>query len=134
MASWDDVHELALAMPGAHEDSRGGAWKADGGKGARSFAWDRPLRARDIQEHGVEEGPIFGVRVADEGEKAALIASDPDVFFTIPHFDGYNAVLVRLDRISRDRLLEVMTDSWLVVAPKKAAAAYLAASNPVPFA
>jgi len=129
MATWDDVRELALAMPGAREDPRGGAVKADATKAARSFVWDRPLRAHDIQEHGPEDGPIIGVRVEDKGEKAALIASDPWVFFTIPHFDGYNAVLVRLERISRDRLVEVITDSWLVVAPKKAAAAYLGASE-----
>lgn len=125
MADWDDVRALASSMPGSVEDPRGGAWRASEAKAARSFVWDRPLRARDIQEHGAEDGPIVGVRVADEGEKAALIASDPAVFFTIPHFDGYNAVLVRLDRIDLARLAEVITESWLIMAPTKAAAAYL---------
>src|ERR1700712_2455014 len=119
MADWTEVNALASALPGAVEDPRRDAWRASSAKAARSFVWDRPLRAHDIQEHGAEDGPIVGVRVADEGEKAALIASDPDVFFTIPHFDGYNAVLVRLDRISHERLAEILADSWLVVAPKK---------------
>jgi len=126
MATWDEVRRVAAGLPGAVEDPRGDAWKASRAKAAKSFVWDRPLRARDIQEHGQEDGRIIGIRVADEGEKAALIASEPAAFFTIPHFDGYNAVLVRLDRISRERLAEVIVESWLVVAPAKAAAAYLA--------
>jgi hypothetical protein len=129
VATWDDVGALAAAMPGAVADPRGDAWKASAAKAARSFVWDRPLRAHDIEQHGPENGPIIGVRVADEGEKAALIASDPTVFFTIPHFDGYNAVLVRLERISRGRLAEAIAESWLVVAPTRAAAAYLAGTD-----
>jgi hypothetical protein len=79
---------------------------------------------------GLEDGPIVGVRVADEGEKVVLIASDPAVFFTIPHLDGYNAVLVRLDRISRERLAEAIAESWLVVAPAKTAATHVARLDP----
>jgi hypothetical protein len=129
IATWSDIDRVARALPGATRDPRGDAWKGSGAKTARSFVWDRPLRAKDVEEHGDEDGPIIGVRVADEGEKAALIASDPDVFFTIPHFDGYNAVLVRLDRISRERLEEVVTDSWLAVAPARVVSAYLGASG-----
>ena len=129
MATWLDVGTIASAMPGAVEDPRRDAWRANATKAARSFVWDRPLRAHDIQQHGPEDGPIVGVRVADEGEKAALIASDPAVFFTIPHFDGYNAVLIRLDRISRERLAEVIAESWVVVSSPRAVAAYLAISR-----
>jgi hypothetical protein len=127
VATWTDVAALAAAMPGAVEDPRGDAWKAGAAKAAKSFVWDRPLRAKDLLETGPQDGPIIGVRVADEGEKQALIASDEDVFFTIHHFDGYNAVLVHLDRISRERLGEVIADSWIAVAPKKLVSAYLEA-------
>ncbi|HEY4226308.1 MAG TPA: MmcQ/YjbR family DNA-binding protein [Pseudolysinimonas sp.] len=129
MATWDDVRALAAAMPGVEEFMTRGdrAWKA--GPSGKLFVWERPLRARDLEETGAQDGPIVGIRVGDEGEKQAVIASDVDVFFTIHHFDGYNAVLVNLDRISRERLAEVITDSWIVVAPKKLVSAYLAARS-----
>ena len=129
MATWRDVAELAASMPGAVEDPRRDAWRAGAAKAARSFVWDRPLRPRDLEETGPQTGPIIGIRVTDEGEKHALIASDPDVFFTIHHFDGYNAVLVHLDRISRERLGEVIVDSWIAVASKRAVQNYLDAGS-----
>lgn len=58
--------------------------------------------------------------------KEALLADDPAVFFTTPHFDGYPAVLVRLDEIEVDELAELVEEAWLVQAPKRLAAAYLA--------
>ena len=65
---------------------------------------------------------------SDEGRKD-LLATDPDVFFTTPHFDGYAAVLVRLDRISVEDLEEVVVEAWLARAPKRLAQAYLDASS-----
>ena len=58
--------------------------------------------------------------------KEALLGSFPDAFFTIPHFDGYPAVLVRLDVIEPDLLREVLTDAWIVKAPKRLSKAWLA--------
>ena len=129
MATWDDVRSLALAMPGAEEYVTRGdlAWRT--GPTGKLFVWERPLRPADIAEVGPQRGPIAGVRVTDEGEKLALIASDPDVFFTIHHFDGYDAVLLHLDRISGERLGEVIVDSWIAVAPKRAVTAYLASRD-----
>jgi hypothetical protein len=126
MADWDDLGALALALPGAEQaETRGGlVWRLR--SSGRLFAWERPLRAKDLDETGPQTGPIAAVRVTDEGEKLALIDSAPDVFFTIHHFDGYNAVLLHLDRISPERLAEVIVDSWIAVAPKRAVAAYLA--------
>lgn len=126
MPTWDDVRGLALAMPGAEEFVTRGdlAWRT--GASGKLFVWERPLRKADLAETGPQVGPIAGVRVADEGEKLALIASDPEVFFTIHHFDGYDAVLLHLDRISVEQLGEVIVDSWIAVAPKKAVARYLA--------
>ena len=63
--------------------------------------------------------PVLGVQVADEGIKAALIADEPDVFFTTPHFDGYPAVLVRLGRIPLEELAELVEDAWRVRAPER---------------
>jgi hypothetical protein len=123
VATWDDVRELALALPGVEEaTSRGTAvWRV-----GKLVVWDRPMRARDREELGADlpDGPILGAAVADEGEKRALIAAEPAYFFTTHHFDGYPAVLVRLDAIPRDRLAEVITDAWLAVAPQKLVAEF----------
>jgi hypothetical protein len=126
MASWEDVRRIALALPETSEDlSRGQRHYNVRSKG---FVWERPLRRRDLQDLGADapEGPILGVRVEHLGIKDALLADDPDVFFTTPHFDGYAAVLVLLDRIGVDVLTEVVEDAWLVQAPKRVARAWLA--------
>jgi hypothetical protein len=74
----------------------------------------------------VPDGQVFAARTADEGVKLALIADNPRVFFTTPHFDGYSAVLFELDRIGADELAELITDAWLARAPAKVAMAFLA--------
>ncbi|HVK23519.1 MAG TPA: MmcQ/YjbR family DNA-binding protein [Actinokineospora sp.] len=126
MATWDDVRRIATALPETTEEvSRGTAqWRVRG----KGFVWERPLRKSDLAALGdtAPTGPILGVWVADEGVKHALIADDPAVFFTTPHFDGYAAVLVELDEIDADELVELVTEAWLLKAPKRVAAAYLA--------
>lgn len=124
MATWDDVRRLALALPGTSERvSRGNAqWRvAD-----KLFVWERPLRRPDLEALGEEapEGPILGARVEHLVAKEAMLADDPEVYFTTPHFDGYPAVLVRLDRISLADLEEVVVEAWLCRAPKRLADAW----------
>jgi hypothetical protein len=130
MATWEDVAALALALPEvAAETSYGDrAWKVR----KKTFAWERPLRKKEVEELGGFEpdgaaptGDILGVRVADEEAKQALVSSEPDIFFTTSHFDGYPAVLVRLARIPRPELDELLTEAWLCKAPKRVAAAFL---------
>jgi hypothetical protein len=99
------------------------------------FAWERPLRQsdlRDLAELGRRpyDGEILGVRVEHEGAKLALIESEPEIFFTIPHFDGYAAVLIRLEKIDLEELGELLIESWLLRAPKRLAAAYLTSRQP----
>lgn len=67
------------------------------------------------------------MRVADQGEKEALLAAEPEALFSIPHFDGYPALLVRLDVVDADRLAELVTDAWLVRVPASVAKDWLAA-------
>jgi len=126
MATWDDVSRLALELPETVEltDTNGLKWEVH----KKHFAWERPLRKRDLEELGgsAPDGPILGVRVADLDEKQGLIGSNPDVFFTIPHFANYPAALVLIEKISLEQLHEVLTDAWLCRAPKRLAAAYLA--------
>jgi len=129
MATWDDVRRLALALPQTTETSAHGhsgepAWKVKD----KAFAWVRPLRRGDLEALGADapEGPVLAARVEHEGAKLALIESDPSVYFTIPHFNGFSAVLVKLDVIDPDELEGLIIDAWLTRAPKKLAAAYLA--------
>ena len=126
MATWDDVRRLALSLPEAHEaEGRGGSvgWRV----GDRLFVWERPLRRSDRDALGgaAPDGPILAVRVPHLAAKEALVADDPDVYFTTPHFDGYPAVLVRLERIDVDELGELVIEAWLDRAPKRVAAAYI---------
>jgi hypothetical protein len=95
------------------------------------FAWERPLRQsdlRDLAQLGVSPygGEILGVRVEHEGAKEALVQSEPGIFFTIPHFKGYAAVLVKLEKIGVEELEELLVESWLLRAPKRLAASYIA--------
>ena len=94
------------------------------------FVWERPLRQSDLKAlgAGAPTGEILGARVEHEGAKLALIASDPEVYFTIPHFDGYSAILVLLERIGLEELEELIIEAWLVRAPKRLAAAYLSSN------
>jgi hypothetical protein len=125
MAGWADVRRLALALPEAVQRDGGTRdWRVRD----KGFVWERPLRKADLAALGDDAptGPILGVRVADVGVKEALIADRPTVYFTTPHFDGYPAVLVRLEEIDVDELGEIVEAAWLVQAPKRLAAAYLA--------
>jgi hypothetical protein len=97
------------------------------------LAWERPLRSSDreaLSASGSEppEGDLLGVRVADEGVKFALVADEPRVYFTTPHFDGYAAVLVRLAEIDVRDLQELITEGWLTQAPKKLVQEFLTGS------
>jgi hypothetical protein len=128
MATWDDVRRLAMALPETAEGtSRDGlpGWSVKG----KSFAWERPLRRGDLQALGnaAPEGPVLAARVPDVGAKEALLADGGEVYFTTPHFDGYPAVLVRLDAIDPALLREVVTDAWLLKVPKRVANGWLAA-------
>jgi hypothetical protein len=124
VANWEDVRRLALALPDTSEklsrDLR--QWRVHD----KLFVWERPLRRADLEALGNDapEGPILGARVEHLGAKEALLAGDATVFFTTPHFDGYPAILVRLDQISLDDLHEVIVEAWLARAPKRLAKAY----------
>jgi hypothetical protein len=125
VASWDDVARIALGLPDTSErlsrDLR--QWVVKD----KLFVWERPLRRSDLEALGDDapDGPILGARVEHLGAKEALLADESGVFFTTPHFDGYPAILVRLDAIAADDLEEVVVEAWLARAPKRLVAAYL---------
>jgi hypothetical protein len=125
MATWDDVQRLALALPETSEaiSREQRHWRVKD----KSFVWERPLRRADLEALGAAapEGPILGARVEHLIAKEALLADDPDVYFTTPHFEGYPAVLVQLERIGLDDLQELVVEAWLARAPKRLAQAFM---------
>ncbi|MGA9310287.1 MAG: MmcQ/YjbR family DNA-binding protein [Pseudonocardiaceae bacterium] len=130
MSTWDDVRRIALALPetterSAREDVR--QWRVKD----KLFAWERPLRRADLEALGdaAPDGAILATRVADLGAKEALLADDPDIYFTTPHFNGYPAILVRLDRIIPAELAELLVEAWMARAPKRLATEYIEASE-----
>jgi len=126
VATFDDVAVLAAELPGSTEDERHGnrTWFVAG----RAFAWERPFSKADIRRFGEQappDGPILAVRVEDLGEKEAVLAAEPTAFFTIPHFDGYSAVLIQLRKVSANALREAIVDGWLACAPRNLVDEYL---------
>lgn len=106
MATEEDVRRIALSLPEVAEKP----WFNTPGFRVKDKSF---LRIRSEAEGGLV---IF---VADLGEKEELLASDPDKFFTTPHYDGYPVVLVNLPAVDVDELTELITDSWRVKAPKR---------------
>jgi hypothetical protein len=125
MATWADVRRIAMALPEVTEETKWGtaAWCVRG----KGFVWERPLGKGDLAALGerAPAGDVLGVRVPDLGVKEALLADDPRVYFTTPHFDGYPAVLVELEQAAVADLEEVIPEAWLSRAPKRLAQQYL---------
>jgi hypothetical protein len=125
MATLDDVGQMALELPEVVEGERHGnrTWSIAG----KGFAWERPFSKADLKRFGdasPPDGPILAVRVEDLGEEAVL-AAQPQAFFTIPHFDGYSAVLIQLRNVSEQALRDALIDGWLACAPSNLAERYL---------
>jgi hypothetical protein len=127
MVSLEEVARMALAMPEVTEGEHHGhrTWAVS----RKGFAWERPFSKADIRRFGTAtppDGPILAVRVADLSEKEAVLAANAKGFFTIPHFDGYAAVLIQLKVAGRRAVREAIVDGWLACAPEALADAYVA--------
>jgi len=117
-ATLADVSRLAGGLPEVLEGDRRGTliWDVAG----KTFAWERPFSKADVKRYGdatPPDAPILAVRVADLGEKEAVLAAHPGPLFTIPHFDGFSAVLVHLRAVPKRLLRDVLIDGWLCTAP-----------------
>jgi hypothetical protein len=125
MTTWDEVSRACLVLPATREliSPQGlRSWRVRD----KAFVWERPLRPKDLLELGdaAPDGPVLAAHVPDEGAKTALIAEEPDVYFTTSHFDGYAAVLCRLDRLDGQALTELVGEAWACRAPRRLAAGH----------
>jgi hypothetical protein len=112
VATADDVRELALALPHVVEiESEGFDFRVAN----KGFVWSyperEPGRRREIRTD------IAVLYVGDEAEKQALLLGEPKAFFTTPAYDGWPLVMLRLDKVSRKKLAELITDAWRMRAP-----------------
>ena len=132
MTGFAEVEAFALTLPETTSSPSYG--------GAPALRVNKVLVARlrgemadDVDERtGAPYGEVLMVKVADLGEKDALLASDPATYFTVPHYDGYPAVLVRLAVADPGELRELLTEAWMRVAPKRALTAYVDTVGPLP--
>ena len=119
MATLDDVARITVGVPEVTEETRRGtrSWSVAG----KTFAWERPYSKADVKRFGEEtppRQPILAVRVEDLIEKEAVLAAGTRGIFTIPHFDGFPAVLIELRKVGVRALKDALVDGWLACAPR----------------
>ncbi len=125
MTSLQQLRAICLKLPGSIEgDSKGQIGYSVPVKGKhKGFAWSwmertHPKKAR------VPNQRILAVRVPSLSAKELLLASDPQKFFTEPHYNGYPAILVRLDEIGPEELEGLLIEAWMTLADKSLRAEY----------
>lgn len=120
MVSLDDAVRMMTALPEVTEGTRHGhrTWFVAG----KAFAWERPFSKADIKRFGDDtppSGPILALVTADLEDKEAVLAMGAKGFFTIPHFDGFAALLVQLDVATKKPFRQAVEDAWLASAPER---------------
>jgi hypothetical protein len=116
MADQSDVRRIVLSLPETREAEDHFGFSVPGKRGKRKgllWAWNERVAPKKPR---VPNPRVVAVRVANQHEKDMLIAADPARFFTEPHYNGFPAILVRLDAIDMDELEELITDAWRCLA------------------
>ena len=131
MVRLDDAVRMMTALPEVTEGTRHGrrTWfVAD-----TAFAWERPFSKADIKRFGAATppaGPILALVTADLEDKESVLAIGAKGFFSIPHFDGYAAVLVQLEVATKKAVREAIEDAWLASAPERMRKDFMSGGRP----
>jgi len=113
MPAWEDVVTAGLRLPEVEEST---------------WFHTPALRVRGRSFCRLRTDPdALVLRVADMGERDALLQGQPEAFFTTPHYDGYPYVLVRLEAVDPQELTELLEEAWRAMAPKRLVKAFDAA-------
>jgi hypothetical protein len=123
MAGQKDVRRIALSLPGVSEGKGQFAFSVLNKGKPKGFAWVW-LERVEPKKPRVPSPEVLAVRVHDQAEKAALLAGDPEIFFTEPHYNGFPAVLVRLPAVSPAQLRGLLVAAWRCQAPKPLVESY----------
>jgi hypothetical protein len=117
MATRADVRRIALSFPETEEENGHFAFSVRNKEKRKGFVWV-------WLERSVPNGPrvpnpgVIAVRVANLAQKDLMVASEPTKFFTEPHYNGFPAVLVRLDAVTVADLRIIIEEAWRCQAPK----------------
>ena len=117
MVDQEDVRRIALSLPGTSEAEGRFAFSVENAGKQKGFAWVW-MERKEPGKPRVPRPDVLAVRVRDQAEKAALLAGDPERFFTEPHYNGFPAVLVRLPKLTRAQLQRLLEDAWRCQAPR----------------
>jgi hypothetical protein len=129
VATPTDVDEICMGLPEVEFGTSWGDRPTYLVRGKGFVLHRKPHRTAVDPVTGELYDDLLVIRTANAADKEALVSDERLPFFTIDHFNGYNAVLVqqsRLHEISREELAEVLTDAWLAQAPKSLAKVFLA--------
>lgn len=117
MATQDDVRRIASRLPGATESAEGFGFSVENKGKAKGFIWRWNERIHPKRPKVPNEN-VLAITTPSLTAKDAWIESNPDVYFTEPHYNGYPAVLVRLDRADPEELEDLILDAWRTKAPR----------------
>ena len=118
MATRADVRRIALALPETKEAEGHFAFSVLNKKKLKGFAWVWMERVAPKKPR-VANPAVLAVRVANLGQKDALLAAEPKKFFTEPHYNGFPAVLVRLSEVKVGELRTLLEEAWRCMAPSE---------------
>jgi hypothetical protein len=116
MVTHDEVRKIASTLPGAIEGTARFSFEVEVKGKLKGFLWSWAERV-DPKKPRVINDRVLAVSVPNLEAKELLLASDPDKFFTEPHYNGYPAVLVRLDNVSAEDLQDLILEAWRTKAP-----------------
>ena len=120
MATQADVRRIALSFPETEEAENDFAFSVRNKGKAKGFAWSWKERVNPKKPR-VPNAGVIAIRVANLGQRDALLATDDKKFFTEPHYAGFPAILVRLAAVTVADLKVLLEEGWRCMAPAELA-------------